>query len=140
MLHRRNTLHKHKYLENGTLSTLLTFTIVFYECVEHLPFKQETAVYTLNRGVAKITFSCSSFFLSFSLTRANSLPHRLHAPLFTSICSAPYRAGLCRGVGAGGGQGGSSCPPPPPPPPHFLTRGAWPPTFLQCTAMAIIHL
>ena len=25
MLHIRNTLHKHKYLENGTLSTLLHF-------------------------------------------------------------------------------------------------------------------
>ena len=27
----RNTLHKHKYLENGTLSRLLTFAIVFYD-------------------------------------------------------------------------------------------------------------
>ena len=31
MLHIRNTLLKHKYLENGTLSRLLTFAIVFYE-------------------------------------------------------------------------------------------------------------
>ena len=31
IIHIRNTLHKHKYLENGTLSGLLTFTIVFYE-------------------------------------------------------------------------------------------------------------
>ena len=30
MLHIRNTLHN-KYLENGTCSRLLTFTIVFYE-------------------------------------------------------------------------------------------------------------
>ena len=33
-----------------------------------------------------------------------------------------------RGVGAGG-QGGLLTP-------HFLSRGAWPPTFLQCTGMA----
>ena len=31
MLHIRNTLHKLKYLENGTLSRLLTFTVVFNE-------------------------------------------------------------------------------------------------------------
>ena len=31
MLHICNTLQKRKYLENGTLWTLLTFTIVFYE-------------------------------------------------------------------------------------------------------------
>ena len=29
MLHIRNTLHKHKYLENGTLSRLLIFTSDF---------------------------------------------------------------------------------------------------------------
>ena len=31
MLHIRNTLQNKKYLENGTLSRLLTFTIMFYE-------------------------------------------------------------------------------------------------------------
>ena len=31
MLYMRNTLQKQKYLENGTLSRLVTFIIVFYE-------------------------------------------------------------------------------------------------------------
>ena len=60
--------------------------------LEHLPLQQETAVYTRNWGVPKITFLHLSFFLSLAVSRAKSLPHRLHAPLFTSICIAPYRA------------------------------------------------
>ena len=34
--------------------------VIFH--LEHLPLEQEIAVYTRNRGVPKITFSCSSLF------------------------------------------------------------------------------
>ena len=68
MLHIRNTyLHKHKYLENGTLSRLQTFTIVFYERFyiyntyrywKKLPFTHGTG------GCRKSNFLQLSLFLS----------------------------------------------------------------------------
>ena len=66
MLHIRNTLHKHKYLENWT-SNLRHRVLRLILHLEHLPLGEETAVYILNRGggggggVPKITFCQSSY-------------------------------------------------------------------------------
>ena len=65
MLHIRNTLHKQISRKRYTFNTSnfhhRVLRVILH--LEHLPFEQETAVYTLNRGVPKITFSRSSFFL-----------------------------------------------------------------------------
>ena len=59
--------------------------------LKHLPLQQETAVYTLNRGVPKITLSSSSLFVFPGQTRyhIDFLPHFLHqsVALLTGQCS-----------------------------------------------------
>ena len=59
--------------------------------LEHLPLQQETAVYTPNRGVPKITLSSSSLLLFPGQTRyhIDFLPHFLHqsVALLTGQCS-----------------------------------------------------
>ena len=85
MLHIRNTLLKHKYLENGTLSKFLTFTIVFYNgegvCTSRKPTftRRNSRLHTEPGGAENRILHLVSFF------RANSQLHELHAPLFISV-------------------------------------------------------
>ena len=91
MLHIRNTLHKHKYLENDTLSWFLTCVLRVILHLEHLPLQPRNCHLHTEPGRAE-NRSFSILFPSFWSSRANSQPHQVHAPLFTSICIAPYRA------------------------------------------------
>ena len=64
--------------------------------LEHLPLQQETAVYTRNHMMSKITFSPSSFFLSFYGLQvqlgklATTLASCITVTLLTERCSDSY--------------------------------------------------
>ena len=77
MLHIRNTLHKHKYL---AFSRLLTITLCSTSDFTSKPptvTRRNCPLHTELEGVENLFV----FFLSFAVSRANSLPHRFFSPL-----------------------------------------------------------
>ena len=80
-LHIRKTLQKRKYLKNGTVSELLTLTIIFYKSVD---MHRKACLHMEPESEKNHIFGSLLFFF---LQQCDSVPHQYFELLFISFGS-----------------------------------------------------